>query len=125
MQLRYFFLGLSILAFQANGQQRKDNSLHPSETIDVSIPSGGVKKKSRFFSPGRAKQTRFKKPNVKNTARYEFYERVEKAAKEKQRILRKLSKPAYSDPRYFGHKKIPKRRSPARMRYCGECGIRH
>ena len=61
----------------------------------------------------------------KTHARYEFYDRVEKAAREKKKILKKLSKPQYSDPRYFGHKRIPKRKPPYKMRYCDECAIRH
>jgi hypothetical protein len=80
-----------------------------------------AKKKHRtgFFAP------RVKKQNVRHTARYEFYDRIEQAAKNKKRIMRELAKPQYSDPRYFGHKKIPKRRPANKMRYCGECGIRH
>ena len=81
------------------------------------------KKKSRFFAPRRPDA--YKRPNVKHTARYEFYDRVEKAAKEKKRILKELSKPQYADFRYFGHKKIPKRRASNKMRYCSECQIRH
>ena len=75
--------------------------------------------KKSIFAP------RAKRKNVKHDARYEFYERIEQAAKEKQRLIKKLAKPQYSDPRYFGHKKIPKRHSANKMRYCGECGIRH
>jgi hypothetical protein len=81
------------------------------------------KKKIKFFSPKR--EDAYRKPNVKNTARYEYYVRIEKAAKQKQRILKELSKPQYSDFRYFGHKKIPKRRAAFKMKYCDECGIRH
>ncbi|HMJ70646.1 MAG TPA: hypothetical protein VK508_17190 [Cyclobacteriaceae bacterium] len=82
-----------------------------------------VKHRKGIFSP--AGNSGFQKANVKHTARYEFYERIEQAAKDKQRVLKKLSKAQYSDPRYFGHKRIPKRHSPKKMRYCGECGIRH
>jgi len=56
----------------------------------------------------------FRKPKVQNTARYEFYKRVEEAAKEKQRLLKKLSKPQYSDFAYFGHKNKPKKTSRIR-----------
>ncbi|MBX2943733.1 MAG: hypothetical protein KF860_15455, partial [Cyclobacteriaceae bacterium] len=73
---------------------------------------------SKFYSPKRAKAVKYKKSKVKHTAQYEFYKRVELAAKDKQRILRKLSKPQYSNPAYFGHKKKPKRRQPNKMRYC-------
>lgn len=81
-------------------------------------------KKVLVVSPSTKKVKKHRK-NVRHTARYEFYERVEKAAREKQRLLRKLAKPAFSDRRYFGHRRIPKRNTPHNMRYCDECGIRH
>src|SRR6478609_4363078 len=83
------------------------------------------KNETKVFSPKQAKAFKYKKVNVKHTARYEFYERVENAAKEKQRILKKLAKPQYSNRLYFGHKHKPKKRPPHKMRYCEQCGIRH
>jgi hypothetical protein len=76
-------------------------------------------------SPRHAKAVKRRKQKVQHTAQYEFYERVEQAAKEKQRILKYLSRPQFSDHRHLGHKKIPKKRPPHKMRYCRECGIRH
>lgn len=73
----------------------------------------------------RTKKIKIKRPKVQHTAQYEFYKRVEEAAKEKQRILRFLSKRQFKDHRYFGHKRIPKKRPPHKMRYCNECGVRH
>jgi hypothetical protein len=73
----------------------------------------------------RRQRLLFRRPKVKNTARYEFYKRVEEVAKEKQRILKKLSKPQYADFAYFGHKNKPKKHKPYEMKYCKECGIRH
>jgi hypothetical protein len=124
--LKFALICLCSFAFGVGyGQQEKSsmpNSLNPGESFSpTSIKS--EKKRKKFFSPERANKSR--KINVKHTARYEYYERIEKAAKEKQRILKELSKPQYSDFRYFGHKKIPKRRPAFKMRYCGECGIRH
>lgn len=102
--------------------QNAPNSLSPGVQKEVNsiLPAKTTKKKHRkgIFSPS-------KRQNVKHNARYEFYERIEQGAKEKQRVMRKLAKPQYSDPRYFGHKRIPKRRAANKMRYCGECGIRH
>lgn len=95
------------------GQHKEVGSMLQTKTVTKK-----KKHKKGIFSPS-AKQ------NVKHTARYEFYERIEQVAKDKQRMMKKLAKPQYSDPRYFGHKKIPKRRSANKMRYCGECGIRH
>jgi hypothetical protein len=73
----------------------------------------------------RKQRLLFRKQNVRHTAQYEFYVRIEKAAKEKQRMLRKLAAPQYSDFTYFGHKHKPKKHLPFAMRYCKECGIRH
>jgi hypothetical protein len=100
----------------------------PFDTGSGSIPNSRnptTKNESKVFSPKQAKGFKYKKVNVKHTARYEFYERVEKAAKEKQYILKKLSKPQYSNRLYFGHKHKPKKRPPHKMRYCEQCGIRH
>ncbi|HZY82996.1 MAG TPA: hypothetical protein VFE50_25930 [Cyclobacteriaceae bacterium] len=115
-----FCLFISICGI-ASGQDAP-SSLNPGKQKETNsmlvTTSKKAKHKRHFFSPSR-------KQNVKHTARYEFYERIEQAAKDKQRLLKKLSKPQYSDPRYFGHKRIPKRRPANKMRYCGECGIRH
>jgi len=77
------------------------------------------------YSPRHAKTPKSKRQKVQHTAQYEFYQRVEEAAKEKQRILKYLDKRQFKDHRYFGHKRIPKRRPPHKMRYCNECGVRH
>lgn len=81
--------------------------------------------RTKFYSPKRAKAVKSKKRKVKHTARYEFYKRVEKAAKDKQKLLKKLSKPQYSNSAYFGHKRKPKKRPAHKMRFCSECHIRH
>lgn len=114
---------------QANSRPSMPTSLSPGSTATTMTTPAAKKKskrgKSALFSPKRDQVFRERKQNVKHTARYEFYERVEKAAREKQKILKKLAKPQYSDPRYFGHKRIPKKRPPHKMRYCGECSLRH
>jgi hypothetical protein len=122
-QRLFLFCLLMALCFAASAQNSQSNSLTPGYSNSSSATVKHTKKKKKFF--GSARDSRYKKPDVKHTARYEYYERIEKAAKEKQRILRELAKPQYSDFRYFGHKKIPKRRPPHKMRYCGECQIRH
>jgi hypothetical protein len=112
---------ISLIGIEA-AAQNAPNSLSPGQHKETNSMLQTTTKKQKhrkgIFSPSR-------KQNVKHTARYEFYERIEQAAKDKQRILKKLAKPQYSDPRYFGHKRIPKRRPANKMRYCGECGIRH
>src|ERR1044071_2823261 len=102
----------------SSGSRKETSSMLPDMQ---KVTKKKVKKRSSFFSPSK---NDFKKGSVKHDARYEFYDRIEKAAKEKKRIMRKLAKPQFSDPRYFGHKRIPKRRPPSKMRYCDVCGIR-
>ncbi|CAN5275947.1 hypothetical protein BH09BAC3_BH09BAC3_21630 [soil metagenome] len=82
-------------------------------------------KKRVYHSPAKAKTSKSNKKKITHTKEYEFYERVENAAREKQRLLKKLSKAQFSDHRHFGHKRLPKRRIANKMRYCNECGIRH
>lgn len=55
----------------------------------------------------------------------EYEERMKENAKEKRKKAKEMEKPQYSDWTYFGHKKKPKKRSPDKMKYCDECGIRH
>lgn len=97
---------------QSSTNEQPPNSLNPNHV-------------KRYYAPKAAKKVKSHKVKVKHTAQYEFYERVEKAAKEKQRILKKLAKPQYSNPLYFGHKRMPKKRPPHKMRFCEVCHIRH
>ncbi len=108
------FVWLLLFEFQVASAQKTlpPNALSPNHT-------------QQFYSPRQARAVKLKKRKVTRTPEYEFYQRVEKAAKEKQRILRKLSRPQYADPAHFGHKRIPKRRPPHRMRLCKVCNIRH
>jgi hypothetical protein len=90
---------------------------HPEEKVHTQT--------AHAHKPTKERSVRLKKVNVKHTPRYEYYARVEKVAKGKQRMLRKMAEPQYSNPLYFGHKRPPKRHEVHKMRYCKECGIRH
>lgn len=92
---------------------------------DKSLPDEQAKVHSKHSKPTKERSVRLKKVNVRHTPRYEYYARIEKVAKEKQRIMRKMDEPQYTNPLYFGHKRPPKRHEVHKMRYCKECGIRH
>ncbi|MBX2967452.1 MAG: hypothetical protein KF845_15015 [Cyclobacteriaceae bacterium] len=79
------------------------------------------------YYPKQSYQPKEKKASGKVTydARDKFYDRMEQVAKAHRKAEKELSKPQYSDPTYFGHKRPPKRRPPHKMKYCKECGIRH
>jgi len=82
-------------------------------------------KKQRTHNSSQGQKILLKKAKVKNTAQYEYYARVEHIAKEKQKTLKKMAAPQYSNPLYFGHKRPPRRNPIHKMKYCKECGIRH
>lgn len=82
-------------------------------------------KNQRTHNSSKGQKILLKKAKVKNTAQYEYYARVEHIAKEKQKTLKKMAAPQYSNPLYFGHKRPPKRNPIHKMKYCKECGIRH
>jgi hypothetical protein len=54
------------------------------------------------------------------------YEERMKANVHKYKVMaRKMRKPQYSDPSYFGHKRKPKKRPVGKRKYCKECEIVH
>ncbi len=55
----------------------------------------------------------------------EYKQRMKRNARKARKKEKEMQKPQYSDPSYFGHKRKPKKRSPDKMKFCKECGIRH
>jgi hypothetical protein len=67
-----------------------------------------------------------KKYNSKlNNAVEEFDDLMKANVKKRAKIARKMEKPQYSDPTYFGHKRPPKKRAVGKRKMCKECGIVH
>jgi len=58
-------------------------------------------------------------------ARNDFYDRQEMLSKQRLKNEKEGSKPQYSDQKYFGHKREPKKRPANKMKFCKVCGIRH
>ncbi|MBS1486952.1 MAG: hypothetical protein JST43_05125 [Bacteroidetes bacterium] len=115
-----FFISslLVMLSLACHAQNNSLGDRSAATTVDQS-------QKSHRQRISKRQRLLFRKPNVRHTAQYEFYERLEQVAKEKKRMLRKMARPQYSDFLYFGHKSKPKKHLPFAMRYCKECGIRH
>ncbi len=55
----------------------------------------------------------------------EYQDRMKANVKRHKVIARKMRKPQYSDPSYFGHKRKPKKREVGKRKYCKECEIVH
>ena len=107
----------------ANAQNSKDNNETSKEALAVFEQQH--LRDAQTHHKKETKAFKWRRGNVKHTAQYEYYNRVEAAAKERKRTLKKLSKPQYYDFMYYGHKRKPKKHSAGELRYCKECGIRH
>jgi hypothetical protein len=84
------------------------------------------------LSPGSAEVRTPKQARKKGKAtgptynsQKEFDARMEARGKTSRKNEKMMSKPQYSNPMYFGHKRPPKKRSSGKLKYCKECGIRH
>lgn len=55
----------------------------------------------------------------------EYEERMIANVKKYKKMERKMKKPQYADPSYFGHKRKPKKRPPGKRKFCKECEIVH
>ena len=55
----------------------------------------------------------------------EYEKRMKTNAHKYKVMARKMKKPQYSDPSYFGHKRKPKKRAVGKRKYCHECEIVH
>jgi hypothetical protein len=121
-KLRLFFFGAaSFLAFSVWAQQpQRPTSLDPGNGFLPSQTPPTARQKKKGYN--RVKAGSRKRTPVRHTAQYEFYERVERAARLRQKMMIEQSKHTKSN---FGHRKKPRKRPPHKMRYCYECGIRH
>lgn len=110
------------------------SSVNPaSSALNIKPPAPVVekkvkKKKNNIFAStfGRIG----KKKNMGLNAQFdqqivEYQQRMKLNAKKYRKEARMFSKPQYSDPSYFGHKRKPKKRKPGKRKLCKECLIVH
>ncbi len=136
-----FFTLASVLVFFALTDcvaQKKRESEKKKPVPEEVDNSFAPFKQERTFESGSRSQSKQKKSKKqrKNSDQYnylqsldqkkeEFYKRIKQNAKEDKKIARKMQKPQYSDPSYFGHKRKPKKRPVGKRKLCKECGIVH
>jgi hypothetical protein len=95
------------------------------EAVDQSLPTSlnPASPSQHFFAPKKAKRKNESAPTIET---YEQYvarmKRTVKAIEKNERLMRK---PQYSNPLYFGHKRLPKKHKAGKLKFCKECGIRH
>jgi hypothetical protein len=94
-----------------NNDQSLPNSLNPAPAAP------------HYYAPKKVRQKSGTGPTVET---YEQYvarmKRTVKAIEKNERLMRK---PQYSNPLYFGHKRLPKKHKAGKLKFCKECGIRH
>ncbi|MCG8309891.1 MAG: hypothetical protein MI975_21015 [Cytophagales bacterium] len=80
----------------------------------------------------KVKTSRSGKKQIKHSIRKDFdrkieeyEERMEQNAKRNKQLAKKMKKPQYSDPTYFGQKKKKKKRPPGKKKFCKECEMYH
>src|SRR5690242_4594558 len=121
MLLRIVFISTSLFlaggCFAQSSKKKKKESDDQSTTIEPFYPE-------KDFTPKRNKTSSSVKLTYSN-AEEEFYERMSALEKTRRKNEKIMESPQYSNPAYFGHKHIPKRHKPGKMKYCKVCGIRH
>ncbi len=102
-----------MLSFGVKAQNTRD--------VDAPKPAAPV-----YQSSKAKKTTTVKKGKAKKESDSEvFRKRLKKVFREKAKMERKMEKPQYSDPSYFGHKRKPKKRANGKKKFCKECGLTH
>ena len=106
--------GCSVATISVGQDKKKDQST----SIESALPQ-------KEYTPPVKKKKKNKGAETTYSARDDFYDRQEALSKQSLKNEKESEKPQYSDQKYFGHKRPPKRRSPDKMKFCKVCGIRH
>lgn len=105
---------------QSGYQSQNPSSLNPGQN-DRNYGQSPNQQERVFFGLFKKK----KKSPFGDQLVEEYKQRMKRNARKARKKEKEMQKPQYSDPSYFGHKRKPKKRSPDKMKFCKECGIRH
>ena len=122
--LRTFLIILSLfISAEAFSQGKKRKKEKENAKQQVAQPNSLTPTyQQKVYAP---KSSKTKSKGISYDGEKKFYERRELVAKEIRKAEKEMSKPQYSDPMYFGHKRPPKKHKAGKLKYCKECGIRH
>ncbi len=107
------------------------DSIAQNQPNSRSNTSSGQDADLKFGMEGQTVKKNKKKKRSSNSAFdynkkvREYEDRVDAAVAKNKKMSKEMAKPQYSDPRYFGHKKLPEKNAVGRKKYCKVCGIRH
>jgi len=111
---------LVILLILVGSTAMAQNSVQPMATKKATVSAKYVKGKSYSYSKIVHSYDWYFDQKIE-----EYEERMVANVKKYKKIERKMKKPQYSDPSYFGHKRKPKKRPPDKRKFCKECEIVH
>lgn len=104
----------------AQSEKKKSKQKNDTQEIDrgatYSVESSKAKKK---------KKTKYSISKDFDNKVEEYEKRMVTNARRNEKIAKKMEKPQYSDPSYFGHKKKPKKRPQGKKKFCKECQMFH
>jgi hypothetical protein len=109
---------------QSRSKKKTPQKQEAGSNLPTSLnPNGSAS--TQNFAPRKGSKSKSSSKKITYDQQQQYYERVVTVAKARQKAEKIMEKPQYSNPMYFGHKKMPKKRPPHKMKLCKECGIRH
>jgi hypothetical protein len=119
MLSRIFFLVLLLAPAIGWAQKKKrDKQETSTSSVEPYYPEEGQYVPSSKNSKKRAGV-------LTRHAQKNFSEQREQVVKQKRKAERILELPDHASPRYFGHRRPPKKRPIHKMKLCKVCGIKH
>ena len=121
MKFMVTFLSLLLFCFYSHAQS--SNSKSKKDKNKQEIDRGATYEIET--SKAKKKKTKHSVNNHFDRKVEEYEKRMVHNAKRNEKMARKMEKPQYSDPAYFGHKKKPKKRPAGKKKFCKECQMFH
>jgi hypothetical protein len=115
MRLGFFLLAL-LAATLGFSQKKKQKQAADASSIEPFYPQ-------KEYAPKVSKKK--KKKGLTRDAQDRYQDRVDQLARNRRANELRADNPKSSDPQYFGHKRLPKKRPPEKMKFCKVCQIRH
>ena len=118
----FVLIFICALCLESNAQSKDNGNPSDKNFPNTLQPVNPVK----YYGPRKVKKK--KKAPVTYDAQNEYYDRIEKTWREREKRERTYEQAETDDQMkfpYFGHKKPPKIRPIGKRKYCKICGIRH
>jgi hypothetical protein len=119
--MRFLYFGLMMLLAGTSWAQSKTEKKYFGNSAPTTLDPGNT---SRYYSPEINESSKAKTGSHIET-REEYVARMKRTVKMIRKNEKLMQKPQFSNPMYFGHKRLPRKHKPEKMRFCKECGIRH